>query len=122
MRKSNKMNINDNFMGGVNALKKIGKVNVLSKMLYIFFKEFFMFWQAIFYDRTHTRNIIYFWVSMYSSSENGKLFNALLLIDIINKIKTLSQVLSIFNENKIALGSTLLLFVVLLYIAAFYAF
>jgi hypothetical protein len=122
MRKANRMNIDDNIMGGVNRLKKIGKLNVLSKMIYIFVKEFIQFWKAIMYDRSHTRNIIYFWFSLYSSSENGKLFNALLLIDIINKIKTLSQVLSIFNENKIALGSTLLLFVVLLYIAAFYAF
>jgi hypothetical protein len=31
-------------------------------------------------------------------------------------------VLSIFNENKIALGSTLLLFIVMLYIAAFISF
>jgi len=78
--------------------------------------------QACIYDRNHTRNLVYLIISFYGSSENGKLFNALLLIDIINKIKTLSQVLSIFNENKIALASTLLLFAVLLYISAFFAF
>jgi len=116
------MNLNEGEIGGIKALKKIGSQNIFGKMAYLFGKELMMFVKSVFHDRSHTRNIIYVWVSIYSSSENGKLFNALLLIDIINKIKTLSQVLSIFNENKIALGSTLLLFMVLLYIAAFFSF
>jgi len=50
------------------------------------------------------------------------LFNALLMIDIVNKIKTLGAVLSIFSDNSTALLSTLALFGVLLYIAAFISF
>jgi len=104
------------------SLKKNSKDNTLRQVAYLVWKEVKMFVKATTVDRNHTRNLIYLMVSVYASSENGMLFNALLLIDIINKIKTLSQVLSIFNENKIALASTLLLFGVMLYIAAFYSF
>jgi hypothetical protein len=94
----------------------------MGKMFYIIWKECMHFLKAMLYDRDHVRNVIYLWFSVYASSENGQLFNAILLIDIVNKIQTLGQVLTIFNENKIALGSTLLLFFVVLYIASFFAF
>lgn len=114
------MQSSQNVMTG--HMKKVAYSNTLYKAFFLFFKEIKQFIKSIFHDRNHTRNIIYLWISVYSNSESGKLFNALLLIDIINKIKTLNQVLSIFNENKIALISTLALFGVLLYICAFFAF
>mgnify|MGYP000379606200 CR=1 FL=1 len=73
-------------------------------------------------DKDHARNIGYFLVSMYSNNDNGYLFSAGLMIDVIFKIKTLSQVLSIFGDNKIALTSVLGLFIVMLYIFAFIGF
>ena len=96
--------------------------NVILKFFYIFGNEIRNFIAALSVDKNHTRNITYVTVSIFSNTQKGMLFNALLLFDIINKIKTLNQVLSIFNENKIALGSTLALFGVLLYICAFFSF
>ena len=119
-RKANKMNVQGAL--GMSSNIKIAKQNMFVKMVYFLAKEFYQFIQACYYDKLHTRNLIYLIISILGSRNDGNLFNALLLIDIINKIKTLSQVLSIFNENKIALASTLLLFAVLLYISSFIAF
>ena len=44
------------------------------------------------------------------------------MLDLIFKIDSLRQVLSVFNENKASLAATLALFVVCLYIAAFLVF
>lgn len=77
------------------------------------------------YDtRGHFRNTAYFILSMYSNfpDDLGMLVNSFLMIDIVFKIKTLSNVMSIFAENKVALISVLGLFVVMLYIFAFFAF
>lgn len=41
-------------------------------------------------DKDHKRNIGYLLVSMYSNTNNGYLFSAALMIDVIFKIKTLS--------------------------------
>ena len=50
------------------------------------------------------------------------LVNSLLMVDIVFKIKVLSNVMSIFAENKVALISVLGLFLVMLYIFSFIAF
>ena len=121
-RKAHKMDVKSTSKSLVGTLKQIGKKTMLGRLLYLFGKEAIQFCKSLLYSRDHTRNIIYLWVSVYGSYDDGQLFNALLLLDIINKIKTLNQVLSIFNENKIALISTLALFGVVLYISAFYAF
>jgi len=102
--------------------KKITKQNSVIKFFYLILKEIAQFIRSINHDKNHTRNIMYFWISIYASSDSGMLFNALLLIDIINKIKTLGNVLSIFKENAVALMSTLALFFVLLYFSAFFSF
>jgi hypothetical protein len=49
-------------------------------------------------------------------------YNSILLIDILNKIPALGHIYSIFTEQAFSLISTLALFVVMLYISAFYAF
>jgi hypothetical protein len=102
--------------------KKITKQNSTIKFFYLILKEIAQFLTSINHDNTHTRNIVYLWLSIYASTDSGMLFNALLLIDIINKIKTLGNVLSIFKENAVALLSTLALFFVLLYFSAFFSF
>lgn len=104
------------------ALSKLQNFSTIGKIAFLFFKELSMFLKSLFNDGTHLRNIMYLWVSIYATSDAGMIFNALLLLDIINKIKSLNQVLSIFNENKVQLASTLALFAVLLYICAFYSF
>jgi hypothetical protein len=92
----------------------------LGKLIMLIIKEASLFCNAFFNDMIHARNIIYFLLSYLTS--NAILLYAILLLDIIFKIKTLTQVMSIFSENKIALGSTLLLFFVTLYISAFFSF
>lgn len=121
-RKSNKLKIDAaaDLMAG--SLRTITDSNAFIKLIYTLWKEVFNFASSILQDGNHSRNIIYLWGSIYASFDSGKLFNALLMLDIISKIKTLGAVLSIFNENKIALGSTLALFFVLLYIASFISF
>jgi hypothetical protein len=84
------------------------------------FKESKLFVQAFFYDSNHMRNIIYFCLSLLTSQ--SYFIYALLLIDIVFKVKQLYQVMSIFKENKLALGSTLLLFFVVFYIFSFIGF
>ena len=92
------------------------------KFFYLVIKEMTQFCKSIAHDGNHTRNIIFLLTSIFASTDSGMLFNAILLLDIIKKIKILGNVLSIFNENKVALSSTLALFGVLLYIFAFFAF
>jgi hypothetical protein len=65
-------------------------------------------------------NCIYVLISIYSISDD--FFCSLLLIDILNKIPALSHIYSIFTEQASSLMSTLALFLVMLYIAAFYSF
>jgi hypothetical protein len=104
------------------SLRTITDSNAIIKLLYTIYKELLNFLRSFLNDTNHARNIIYLWGSIYASSDSGMLFNALLLLDIISKIKTLGAVLSIFNENKVALTSTMALFAVLLYICAFISF
>lgn len=59
-------------------------------------------------------------ISILSVTSN--LFNALLLIDIIKKIPSLKDIIYILGENFDQIVSTLALFLVALYIFAFYAF
>lgn len=94
--------------------------SIIGKLVYMMVKEVKMFVQAFFYDTNHSRNILYFCLSLLTSQ--SFIIYAILLIDIIFKIKSLYQVLSIFKENKLALGSTLLLFFVVFYIFAFIGF
>jgi len=71
-------------------------------------------------DQVHMRNLGYALLSMIAI--NAPIVSAILLLDIIYKITSLTQVLSVFNENKIQLLSTLALFFVCLYIASFVVF
>tara|TARA_B110000285_G_C14844009_1_gene476709 strand:+ start:141 stop:479 length:339 start_codon:yes stop_codon:yes gene_type:complete len=48
--------------------------------------------------------------------------NSLLLLDLIKKVETLGQVILVITDNAIALSSTFVLFVVLLYFYSFLAF
>lgn len=93
-----------------------------TKIAYLCLRELLQFASSFTLDATHARNIIYFVISLYASREDGLFWNTLLLLDIVNKIKTLNQVGSIFAENSVALLSTLALFGVLLYIYAFAGF
>lgn len=73
------------------SIKKLSKKGgAVGKMIYIIGKEAWHFLKSIVHDRDHARNIVYLWFSIYASYENGMLFNAVLLIDIVNKIQTLS--------------------------------
>lgn len=103
-------------------IRKLAKANSMIKIVFLSLKELKLFIQTLNYDGTHTRNIIFLATSVFASYESGMLFNALLLLDIISKIQTLGNVLSIFKENAIALLSTLALFFVMLYIFAFIGF
>ena len=64
--------------------------------------------------------MVFFILSIYTNFELA--VYALLLLDIITKIKTLTQVFSIFGEISQALASTAALFLVLLYIYSFLGF
>lgn len=71
-------------------------------------------------DPTHFRNVLYAILSACAIQEN--ILSSLLLLDIICKLESLSQVLSVIVENRASLASTLALFAVCLYIAAFLVF
>lgn len=71
-------------------------------------------------DQVHFRNLVYAILSAWAIQEN--LVSSLLLLDIVFKIESLKQVLSVFKENKTSLAATLALFMVCLYIAAFLVF
>jgi hypothetical protein len=122
IRKSNKLQIAAVKSVAGEQIRKIANGNSIIKMLFLFLKELKLFIQALSYDGNHLRNIMFLSVSIFASYESGMLFNALLLLDIINKIQTLGNVLSIFKDNAIALLSTLALFGVMLYIFAFVGF
>lgn len=126
-QKSNKSQVQKQTSGMSNSIKKfvVTRAGTPLKLLYLCVKEVHQFLVSLSFDSTHTRNIIYFAASVYANtapSTNGLLFNTLLLLDIVKKIKALGQVFSIFKENSVALLSTLALFGVLLYIYAFVGF
>jgi hypothetical protein len=85
-------------------------------------KEISMFVKAMYYDNNHRRNIFYVLLSIFSNLPDNQYANSLLLLDLIKKVETLGQVILVITDNALALSSTLVLFVVLLYYYSFLAF
>jgi uncharacterized membrane protein len=79
-----------------------------------------LFIRSLSVDGVHSRNIIYLICSI--TGIYRQFFNSLLLLDIISMIPQLTQVLSVFRENKVSLAATLALFFVVLYIASFFSY
>ena len=86
-RQSQKMTVKKMSVGGF-SIKRLSKQSMVGKLVYIVWKEAMHFLKALYYDRGHFRNVGYLWLSIIASYQ--ALFNALLLMDIVNKIKTLS--------------------------------
>jgi hypothetical protein len=76
--------------------------------------------RSIFVDYDHALHCLYVFISILSIGNN--FFNAVLLIDIIKKIPSLKDIINILEENLHQIIPTLALFLVALYIFAFYAF
>jgi hypothetical protein len=122
-RKSGKLNdVKSEQLIQVNPLKGIENKSIVFKILMIVTKEISMFVKAIWHDAYHRRNIMYVMLSIFSNLPNNQYANSLLLLDLIKKVETLSQVILVITDNAIALSSTLVLFVVLLYYYSFLAF
>lgn len=81
-----------------------------------------MFIKAISYDKNHLRNITYVVIACASSLPNAQIAYSVLLLDILNKVQILGQVISVISDNIVGLGSVGILFLVLLYLYAFFAF
>lgn len=86
----------------------------------LLWKELISFVKCTYVDHKHFINCLYVLISVLSIGED--FFNSILLIDILNKIPALSHIYSIFTEQAFSLISTLALFLVMLYISAFFAF
>lgn len=109
----------------IKALRDLTNKGFIFKIGNLVIKEMMVFVKSLYYDgKGHLRNTGYFILSIYSNFPNstGMLVNSLLMVDIVFKIKVLSNVMSIFAENKVALISVLGLFLVMLYIFSFIAF
>jgi hypothetical protein len=72
----------------IETIQKLTKSNFVTKIIYVIFKEIYRFSYAIIINPVHFRNVIYFIFSVLGTI-NNRFFNALLLIDIVNKIETL---------------------------------
>ena len=81
-----------------------------------------MFIKAIAHDRNHLRNIMYVLIAISSSIPGAQIAYSILLLDLLNKVQTLGQVILVISDNAVGLGSVGVLFLVLLYLYAFFAF
>jgi ABC-type tungstate transport system substrate-binding protein len=88
----------------------------------IFTKEISMFIKAMTHDRNHLRNIMYVMISASSSIPGAQIAYSILLLDLLNKVQTLGRIILVFTDNAVGLGSVGILFLVLLYLYAFFAF
>lgn len=68
------------------------------------------------------RNVGYFILSLWSNYDSGRLVSAFLLVDIIFKLPSLTNIMFILKENWETLLATFSFLLVVLYIFAFYAF
>jgi uncharacterized membrane protein len=119
-RKSSKY---DQLVNDENFIKKLKtkyyKVNIL-KFFFSIIGETDLFFRSLNVNGTHLRNLVYLIVSIIGIYR--QFFNSLLLLDIISMIPQLTQVLSVFRENKVSLAATLALFFVVLYISSFLSY
>ena len=105
----------------VNPLRGIENKSVLFKIFMILTKEISMFIKAIAHDRNHLRNIMYVLIAISSSIPGAQIAYSILLLDLLNKVQTLGQVILVISDNAVGLGSVGVLFLVLLYLYAFFA-
>ena len=107
-------------MSVISSIVKLSKNNIIVEWSLLFVAEVVTFVRSIFVDYDHSLHCIYVLISILSIQTN--FFNALLMIDIIKKIPSLKDIISILEENLHQIVPTLALFLVALYIFAFYAF
>lgn len=119
-RKANMIDIKAREPWTAKLERRLLRLNPVTRVCVNIFKEFVIFFDGVWVDGSHGRNLGYLVVSLYGIRYN--LAAAFLLLDIVTKIPQLAQVLAVFNENKIQLLSTLALFVVVLYIWSFVGF
>jgi len=103
-------------------LGSMSKATVLSKVIFIVGKEALQFTRALKIDMLMVRNTGYFILSLWSNYDSGRIVNAFLLVDIIFKIQSLTNIMLILKENWQTLLATFSFLLVVLYIFAFYAF
>ena len=103
-------------------LGSMSKATVLSKVIFIVGKEILQFIRALKTDMLMVRNTGYFILSFWSNYDSGRIVNAFLLVDIIFKIQSLTNIMLILKENWQTLLATFSFLLVVLYIFAFYAF
>jgi hypothetical protein len=119
MRAEKEMIGNQN-LSVITSIVKLSKNNILVQSVLILLQEFLLFGRSMFIDFDHSLHVFYVYISILSIERD--IFNAILLIDIIKKIPSLKDIINIINENLDQILPTLLLFLVALYIASFFAF
>lgn len=102
-------------------LKQKGQKNLGFKLAYLLLNEVKHQILFVLYNMKHARNIFYFFLSIYAKTEGGRFVYSIMLLELTHKVKALSIVISIFDENKMALVATLGFFTVMLYIISFYS-
>lgn len=83
-------------------------------------REAYHFGRAVRFDVPHALNVLYVLVALMSL--RSELLNAVLLLDIVNKIPELRLIFDIFYEQRRSLAYTLVFCLVVLHIFAFWAF
>lgn len=103
------------------VVRQKGKKSLAFKVAYLLLNEL---WQQLLYlkhSRKYARNIFYFFLSIYAKTDQGRFVYSIMLLELIHKVKALNIVVNIFNENKMALATTLGLVAVIMYIVAFFS-
>ena len=100
--------------------KNVKRANKCARYSLYAMVEVLEFLQALSVDFDHTRNFVYSLVSV--ASGYSPMLMSLLLLDVLNKNRSLQKVMDIFKNNQDTMVATIILNFIFLYIFSFIAF